>query len=338
VMSAAAGAALLVLLVVLPAFVRARSGASPRVAAGAHLVSLLGWGVVPAVWLACFSGSLSSWLTGSGPPGKGCLMGFDRGEWQLLGYTPAAVVLGLLAWEALGVAIATHRAELRGVALARSACYVASGGTRVWVVDYDQPVAYAGGLCRPRAVVTTALLAPLEEAERRAVCEHEAAHLRLGHPRLLLAGGSVAAAYGAFPPVRRAWDGLRRELEAAADDEAARAVGRETVISALARVALLAAAKPKRSTASFGDVEHLRYRMARLEEPRPVRRAPTATVASAAAGLVAAMAWSMCLQTGTHATPIAVAACSTAVAIVGLRPLWGRRFAAGAANAGNSPD
>jgi Zn-dependent protease with chaperone function len=334
VTAAAAGAALLVLLVALPAFVRARSGVSPRVAAGAYLVILIGWGVLPAVWLACFTSALSSWLAGGGASGRGCLMGFDRGQWELVGYGLGGAVLGLLAWEALRVAAATHRAELRGVALAQSSRCVVSGGTQVWVVDSDQPAAYTGGLCRPKAVVTTALLAPLEPAESRAVCEHEAAHLRLGHPRLLLAGASVAAAYGAFPPVRRAWDSLRRELEAAADDEAVRAVGREAVLSALARVVLLTAtmtaAKPGRYGANFGGIEHLRYRIARLEEPRPARAAPTALVASIAAGVVAATAWSVCVQTGAHASLLAVAACSSAVSVVGLRPLWGGRSVAGA--------
>jgi hypothetical protein len=206
VTAAATGAALLAILVALPSFVGTRSGVSPRVAAAAYLVSLMGWGVLPAVWLACLTASLGSWLGGGGAPGKGCLMGFGRGQWELAGYGLAGAVLGLVAWKALRVAAATHRAQLRGLALAQSSACVVSGGTPVWVVGSDQPAAYTGGLCRPKAVVTTALLAPLEPAERRAVCEHEAAHLRLGHPRLLLAGASVAAAYGAFPPVRRAWD------------------------------------------------------------------------------------------------------------------------------------
>lgn len=211
------------------------------------------------------------------------------------------------------------------------------GGARaVWVVSSDQPAAYTVGLWRPKAVVTTALLAPLGPAERRAVCEHEAAHLRLGHPRLLLAGGSVAAAYGAFPPVRRAWDGLCRELEAAADDEAAHVVGAEAVLSALARAVLVAAGRPGRGAANFGGVEHLRYRMARLEDPRPARAGPTALVALAVVGVLAAMAWSMCAQAGAHASLLGVAACASAPAAVVLRPMWARRKAPGGGRAGAS--
>jgi len=126
------------------------------------------------------------------------------------------------------------------------------------------------------------------------------------------------------PPAEVGWDGLRRELEAAADDEAARVVGRGTVLSALARVVLLAAAKPDSERANFGGVEHLRYRVARLERPWRARLAPTALVASVAAGVVAAMAWSMCAQTGTHAGLSGVAVCTGALSVVVLRPLWGR--------------
>ncbi|MHB1486597.1 MAG: M56 family metallopeptidase [Acidimicrobiales bacterium] len=317
---AAAGVALLALLAVLPGLVGTRTGASPRVAAGTHLVSLAGWGLLPTVWLACLGGAIGSWVAGIRVSGGGCLFGLDGGDWQLLGYVPAAATVGVLAWQALRLAVAARRAELRGLALAGSVRQAVGGGC-VWVVPSSQQAAYAGGLWRPRAVVTSGLLGPLDEAERRAVCVHEAAHVRLGHPRILLAGGAVTAAYGLFPPVRRAWDSLRRDLEAAADDEAVRAVGAGPVLSALARVALLAAGG-ERATVAFGDPQHLRYRITRLQLPRPVRHGPTATVGSLAVMLTGMMAWSACILAGAHATTAGVTACLAVLAAVGLRPTW----------------
>lgn len=322
---AAAGAGLLVLLVGLPALVGGGKGVSPRLAAVAHLVSLLGWGLLPAVWLGCMGARIGSWLAGIPGPEGGCLLGLQRGQWLLLGYLPAAVVLAVLVGYGVRLAVAARRAELRGLALAGSARRATSGGAAVWVVPSQRPAAYAGGLWRARAVVTAGLLAPLDEFERQAVCEHEGAHVRLGHPRLLIAGGAVAAAYGRFPPVHRAWDGLRRELEAAADDEAARVVGSGTVISALVRVALAGTPAASGGTVAFGGVEHLRYRIARLEQPRQLRAGSTALVGSWAAGMAAVMVWAMCLLAGGHTTVAGVTLCVTVLAAAGMRPMWARK-------------
>jgi hypothetical protein len=322
VTAGAVGIASLGVLVVLPVLVGSRAGVSPRVAAGAYLVALVGWGLLPALWLACLGGSIGSWLANIRVSGGGCLLGLQQSQWQLVGYVPAAGALGVLVWHAIRLAVSARRVELRGLALAGSARREVTGGAEVWVVPSAQPAAYAGGLWRSRAVVTSALLAPLDEAERRAVCEHEGAHVRLGHPRVLVAGGAVAAAYGRFPPVLRAWDGLRRELEAAADDEAVRAVGRPPVISALVQVALLAGSASAGGAAAFGDAEHLRYRIARLEEARRVRAAPTALVGSSAAAVASVMAWSACVLAGADATTVSVVACGSAIAAVALRPTW----------------
>lgn len=318
--TAAVGLGLVGFLVLLPVVVGERTGVSPRVAATARLVGLIGWGLIPAMWLACMGGSVGSWLAGIRTSSGGCLLGLKAGEWQLAGYLPAVAAMGVLVWHGVRLAVAARRAELRGVAKAGSARRALSGGGAVWIVPSSQPAAYAGGLLRPRAVVTTGLLAPLSEAERRAVCEHEGAHVRLGHPRVLVTGGAVAAAYGRVPPVRRAWDGLRRDLEAAADDEAVRAVGRAAVISALARVALLAASAG--GSAPFGGGEHLRYRIARLTEPHAVRAAPTALVGSSAAVAASVTAWSACVLGGIRPSVVGLVICGAAIMAVGSRPTW----------------
>lgn len=318
--TAVVGLGLLGLLTLLPVVVGERRGVSPRVAATAYLVGLVGWGLLPAVWLACVGGSVGSWLADIKVAGGGCLLGLRGGQWQSAGYLPAVGAAGVLVWHAGRLAAGARRAELRGLAREGSVRRRVSGGAVVWVVPSTRPAGYAGGLVRSRAVVTTGLLAPLGEAERRAVCEHEGAHVRLGHPRVLVVGGAVAAAYGRLPPVRRAWDGLRRDLEAAADDEAVRALGREPVISALVRVALLATSAG--GSAGFGGGEHLRYRIARLSDAGAVRAAPTALVGSSVAVVASVMAWAACVLGGAEPSTGAVVTCGTAIIAIGARPSW----------------
>lgn len=318
----AAGLGLIAVFVALPALAGHHRGVSPRVSAAAHLVSLVGWGLLPAVWLACLGGSLGSWLAGIRVPGSGCLPGLGHGQWQLLGYLPAAAALAVLGYHMVRAAAAGRRAEMRGPALAGSVRRVMRAG-EVWIFPSARPAAFAAGLWRPRAVVSSGLLAHLEETERQAVCEHEAAHIRLGHPRLLLLAGAVAAAYGRLGPVRRAWDGLRRELEAAADDEAVRLAGADALLSALLRVALMArGTAPDGSAAGFGDPGHLRYRIARLEHPCPVAIWPTVLVALTIALAGTAMAVAGCLLTGVPASVLGVAACLGGSGPVCLRPAW----------------
>lgn len=325
----AIGLGFFALLVGLSGLAGRRGGVSPRVAAGAHLVSLLGWALLPAVWLACLGSALGSWLGGIQTPGGGCLLGLDHGQWQLLGYLPGTLVLGTLVFHGLRHAAAARRAEIRGVALSSSVRRPTSAG-EVWVVPSEHPVAFASGLWRCRAVVTSGMLAPLAGPERQAVCEHEAAHVRLGHPRMLVVCGAIAAAYGRFPPVRRAWEGLRRELEAAADDEAARVVGTETLVSALVHVAMLVGHESPSVAPGFGGGEHLRWRITRLEHPGPAPW-PTAVVGTAGAATAGAMALVACVLAGAPASVAGALACLAVVALIALRPMWawGRHRALG---------
>ncbi|MDA8072853.1 MAG: M56 family metallopeptidase [Actinomycetota bacterium] len=298
-----------------------RGGVSPRVAAGAYLVSMLGWALLPAVWLACVGSALGSWLGGIQTSGGGCLFGLDHGQWQLLGDAPGALVLGVLVFHGIRQAAAARRTEMRGLALSRSVRRATSAG-EVWVVPSGHLAAFASGLWRCRAVVTSGMLAPLEGAERQAVCEHEAAHVRLGHPRLLTVCGAIAAAYGRFPPVRRAWEGLRRELEAAADDEAARVVGTEALLSALIHVAMLVGHETPAVAPGFMGAEHLRWRIARLERPGSTAPWPTALVGSAAVATGIAMALVACVLAGAPASAVGASSCLAGVALIALRPLW----------------
>ena len=319
--AAAVGLGFFAMLVGLAVLVGRRAGVSPRVAAGAYVVSLLGWAFLPAVWLACFGNALGSWLGGIRTSGGGCLLGLGHGQWQLLGYIPGTLVLGMLVWHGFRHAAGARRAEMRGVVLSRSVRRSTSAG-EVWVVPSEHPAAFASGLWRCRAVVTSGMLAPLSSAERRAVCEHEAAHVRLGHPRLLTTCGAIAAVYGRFPPVRQAWDGLRRELEAAADDEAARVVGAETVVSALVHAVVLLGNEAPGVALGFMGAEHLRWRIERLKHPGLREPWPTAVVGTAAVATATAMALVACMLVGDSTSFAGTSACLTVIALIGVRPMW----------------
>lgn len=298
-----------------------RDGVSPRVAAGAYLVSLLGWAMLPAVWLVCVGSALGTLLGGIRTSGGGCLLGVGHSQWQLLGYAPGALVVGVLVFHGVRQVTAARHAEMRGLAFSRSVRRSTIAG-EVWVVPSERPAAFASGLWRCRAVVTSGMLAPLERVERQAVCEHEAAHVRLGHPRLLTICGAISAAYGRFPPVRRAWEGLRRQLEAAADDEAARVVGTGILVSALVHAALIAARDAPEISPGFMGAAHLQWRIARLEHAAVPARWRTAVVGTAATATAGAMAIVACVLTGASVSAIGVSACLAAVALFALRPTW----------------
>jgi len=300
------------------------AAASPRLLAATHLVALTGLALLPAGGVVCAGLGLAA-VTGHAPgPVSGC--GSAGGGWLLPGGL-ALATLAPLGWQAARIVASARRTELAGMALAGARPHRLPGGRVVWVLPSAEPAAHVMGMRHPKAVVTSGLLALLDPAEQRAVCEHEAAHLRLGHPRLLLLGAVVARAYRFLPPVRRAWSGLRRELEAAADDEAVRAVGTAPVLSALARVTLALAtgsAAAPGAVAGFDDADpgHLRYRLARLQQPRPARRGVCALVAVGGLTLAAAFTWSACGLAAGTTTWAGLAACGAAFAATALRPMW----------------
>lgn len=296
--------------------------ASPRVSAAAYLVGLLGWAVLPATVLAC-AGQAVAGLAGVGRTAlrNGCWLGVAAGDWRLVGYSLGAIALAPVVWHAVRVGSAARRVELSGRSRRQAERRQLASGNAVWVLASDEAAAFAGGVLHPSAVVTTGLLEPLDTAERDAVCEHEAAHVQLGHPRLLLLGAVIFRAYGFLPPVRCCWAGLRRELEAAADDEAARIVGVGALLTALARVGLAQAGV----AAAFGDREHLRYRLRRLQGVSGSSRPVTASVGAAAGALVAMLTWTTCsFLTRSPGVP-GLLGCAAAAVALGVRPLWGRR-------------
>ncbi|MEU3410783.1 M56 family metallopeptidase, partial [Streptomyces sp. NPDC006658] len=153
---------------------------------------------------------------------------------------PHDEVAGRAAIPALAVvAVACARTLWRHRRVTRRARRVLAGvpGSTVAVLPDGTPYAYALPGGRGRIVVSTALLAGLAPAERRALFAHERAHLTARHHRHLLAAHLAARANPFLRPLRTA---VVYTAERWADEEAARAVGdRRTVARAIGKAALL---------------------------------------------------------------------------------------------------
>ncbi|MEU6352604.1 M56 family metallopeptidase, partial [Streptomyces sp. NPDC047072] len=107
----------------------------------------------------------------------------------------------------------------------------------------------AVGGTRDRAVVTTALLAGLRPAERRALFAHERAHLAARHHRFLLVVRLAACANPFLRPLRTA---VSYTTERWADEDAARTIGdRRTVARAIGKAALASGGTPTPTLAGF---------------------------------------------------------------------------------------
>ncbi len=108
----------------------------------------------------------------------------------------------------------------------------------VRVIDQAQVAAF----CLPRrgrgdVYVTRAALEVLSPAELTAVLEHERAHLRGRHALAVSVAAVLRAAFPFVPLFRAAAAATPRLVEMAADDAAARRTDRQTVASALLRLA-----------------------------------------------------------------------------------------------------
>lgn len=146
---------------------------------------------------------------------------------------------GVAPWW-LGVPAAMYLVALVAGGTAVSMRYLrarpATGAPGVVVIDTAQVFAYSLGGRGGQVVTSKGLLEQMDSEERRVIFAHEAAHLRLGHHRLLWLA-DLAALNPLMRPLRKR---LRFALERAADEEAVRAVGdRALVARTVGRAALL---------------------------------------------------------------------------------------------------
>lgn len=299
---------------------------SPRLLAALELAGLVGWAILPAATFSCLGDAIASVVASGQIGSRGCWMALAAGQWYLVGVALGAVALAPVGYQAWRTARAVGRGQLTGLIRRAATPRPVASGASVWVVPSAVPLAYAAGLRHPEAVVSTAVLDGLGDGEAQAVLEHEAAHVALGHPRLLVLGAAVARAYGALPPVRRRYSALRCALEAAADDEAVRVVGRAALLNALTQVVSTHVASAQTPpAASFTDAEHLAYRIQRLQNARGPIRTVDSVVGLVSMVLVGLFAWSACVLMSGSPLFGGELLCVLAVVMVASRPLWAWR-------------
>ncbi|MFD3414135.1 M56 family metallopeptidase [Streptomyces cyaneofuscatus] len=163
------------------------------------------------------------------------------------------------------------------------------GGGDLAVLPDDVPYAYALPGSPGRVMVSTAMLAALDPAERRALLAHERAHLDGRHHRLLLATRLAGCVNPLLRPLRAA---LVYSTERWADEEAARVTGdRRLTARAVGKAALVSAPGPAAAAvAGFAAAGPVPRRVAALLGPVPPDRGwpPALTPAGAAAFVAAA--------------------------------------------------
>lgn len=149
-------------------------------------------------------------------------------------------------------------------------CGAADKDGAVVIVEDDRPDAFAvpgraGGLI----VLTTGLTAVMTAAERRAVIDHERAHLRQRHHFHVQAVELAAC----LNPLLRPWTRVvRLAVERSADEHAARG-GRGNAARAIARAALLCAhAQPAPGCRITGRPSDVRARVLALTHEAPPRQ------------------------------------------------------------------
>lgn len=157
------------------------------------------------------------------------------GLWNVAALLPIVVLTSMLV-VVTSKAISDERCRRQFRLLPKTSGRFDSDSTvRVAVVDHAVPAAHClpGRRGRGLIVLTSAALANLTPTEVEATLEHERAHLRLRHHRMILVADSAAAILALTGALRSYPSQVRRLAELDADDVAARRFGHQTVASAL---------------------------------------------------------------------------------------------------------
>ncbi len=315
-----AAALILVTFSLLPMATRSRllETASPGVLAAADLLGLFAWALLPTAATGCLVVVISAAAAGGHAHYAGvCWLGLNSRDWTVLGGVLASLLLAPLLIPMIVEYRRLRAGHLRSLARFCAKQVMTESGQQVLVFPTDVKVAFSVGFLAPQAVVSRGALVGLSPEQAQAVLEHEAAHTRLGHARFLVLAAAVEGAYGRLPPVRWLTSGFRRELEAVADRQALRFVGRGALLRALLAMGESRSAPAMGSAVS--DPEHIRYRIRRLTSDPGWHLPATVGTATLVAALAALLASSLCIFIAGQPTPVGLVLC---LAAIGLPATW----------------
>lgn len=215
-----------------------------------------------AVWVGSF-GVVVGVVTGEvGSPVAACgvlwrhLVAGDLGWWRLALVMSWTVALPLRAVVALAAALLTTGRVYRRFRLLGTPVEDQDG---VVALPELGTTAVTVGVLRPVIAVDVTFWAAATPQERAVVLTHEQAHRRGRHSIVELAARCLTAP---LPATSAVYEGVRRHLEALADDAAVRRHDRRTVGVALGRIAL--ASYPAAGLGASGAAV---WRMQRLVQP-----------------------------------------------------------------------
>jgi hypothetical protein len=196
----------------------------------------------------------------------------------------AATVAGVLLLPAAGWATGYLIRTAHAIRETHRACHGLPTADPVLVVDSDRADAFTTPGLAGRIVVTTGLLAALDEQQRLALLAHEYSHLRHRHPWWTITADLTAAIN---PLLRPTASMIRHACERWADEDAATATSRRLVATTIIRAALLVGRQ--RGTTSLAAIGgQIPARVRALLDPAPRNRvAPAVVTAVLAAAMLA---------------------------------------------------
>ena len=262
--------------------------------------------------------------------GRTCFMGAPTWEYAVSIALPLGMGLVALGGLGLGVIRLTLLARLvarRGVAAEPELQELANAladriGTtrpRILLCAYGRPLAFTCGLWRPRILLSTWMVACLDQRELEAVLAHELGHVARHDYLIVWLATVLRDAFCYLPTSWAAYRQLQDEKELACDEVAVRATQRPLALaSALAKVwqDAVEGSRVGPAQALLGAGEAIERRITRLlDPPTPVRSTPPSRPVALGVG-AAALVGLLALQAVNAAVMLAPMGCGPAA------PLW----------------
>lgn len=202
--------------------------ARPRALALAYLAALLSaagatFAILVALLLRYLPHSLIVRVGLACQMEDGCASPLPPWAGSTFSFLMGGVILGLVLFAVIAVYSQTNCSARRCVDLSRTSELLGTPFSghlagKVLLIEDPTPVSYTIGFFRPRVVVSSGLLATLDEDEVQAVLAHEEGHIVARDNLITLVAQTVAMTFAPLPGIRFAYARLRRAQEHAADE------------------------------------------------------------------------------------------------------------------------